>query len=188
MPELRDIFLEAMRGVAATVSIVASEHDGERLGLVATSVTSLSLEPLSLLVCINRNSESGAALLQEKIFSVNALSCSQIDVARRFTSGGERRRRFDIGRWQTSYGAPVLLGAQASFVCRRTRTLAYGTHDILVGELMMAKANPEAKPLIYLNGAYAACAPVPDRPQAGRAFVRRTVSLVRRLPGPSAHR
>jgi flavin reductase len=169
MSELRDVFLQAMRGVAATVSVVASERDGERIGLVATSVTSLSLEPVSLLVCVNRSSESGAALLRAEIFSVNALSCSQIDIARSFASGGERRRRFDTGHWETAYGAPVLLGAQASFVCRRTRALAYGTHDILVGELLLAKANAEAKPLIYLNGAYTACATELERPHLNRA-------------------
>lgn len=157
MSDLSSAFLSAMRGLAATVSIVASEDEAGRVGLIATSVTSLSLEPPSLLVCLNRSSRSSAALLKAEIFSVNALNCDQIDVARSFGSTADRLRRFETGRWDSGRGAPILLGAQASFICRRAQTIAYGTHDILVGELLLANPNAEAQPLVYLNGAYTAC-------------------------------
>jgi len=129
--------------------------------MIATSIMSLSLEPLSLIVCVNRTSRSGAAFLASDVFSANALRLEQIDVARSFGPDIEREGRFKTGRWRTSRGAPVLRGAQANFVCRRTQSIAYGTHDILVGDLLSAHANAAARPLVYLDGIYTACGPPP---------------------------
>src|SRR6476661_7362851 len=80
-------FREAMREVAAGVSIITAGRDAEWAGLTATSVTSLSLDPPTVLVCINRSASIVPFLERYWRFAINFLSAEQLPLAQRFAGG-----------------------------------------------------------------------------------------------------
>jgi flavin reductase len=151
--ELIAAFRSAMRHVAATVYAVTTGHGGDRYGILATAVSSLSLDPPSLLVCVNRSASLHAPLASAEIFCVNVLGLGNRDVAERFMLPREHDR-FGVGQWGEWHGVPVLETAQSSFVCRRVHCHDFGTHSIFIGELIAAKHRADARPLTYYDRHY----------------------------------
>ena len=94
-------FQEAMRQLPSGVCVVTHGTGGERTGLTATSVASLSSEPPALLVCLHRSSSSDPALTRLGAFAVNVLAADQREIAGRFASasGVNGEERFEEGRW-----------------------------------------------------------------------------------------
>ena len=81
-------FRAAMRRIAATVTIVTAD-DGERYhGMTATAVTSLSMEPPSLLVCINKKAFLHDILLRAGNFCINVLHQDQAELSAAFSGAG----------------------------------------------------------------------------------------------------
>src|SRR5687768_17314398 len=94
-------FREAMRRVASTVNVISICVDGQPLGITATAVSSLSMDPPSLLVCINRAAAVHASMADLANFRVNILHRDQEDIARMFADRREEERRFADG-WELS--------------------------------------------------------------------------------------
>ncbi|MEO6387247.1 MAG: flavin reductase family protein [Croceibacterium sp.] len=160
--ELLASFRSAMRHVAATVYAVTTGHGGDRYGILATAVSSLSFDPPSLLVCVNRSASLHAPLASAEVFCVNVLGIGNRDVAERFANGrGEDR--FSVGEWQELHGVPVLANAQSSFVCRRAHCHEFGTHSIFIGELIAANHREDAAPLTYYDQHYIDISEAPGR-------------------------
>lgn len=147
--ELLDAFRMAMRHVAATVYAVTTSYQGQRFGILATAVNSLSFDPPSLLACINRTASVHAPVLASEVFAVNVLGQGNRDVATRFTD--PTLDRFEGADWQDIGGVPVLADAQSSFVCRLAHAHVFGTHSIFVGELLAAHHRQDAAPLTYFD-------------------------------------
>ena len=151
-----DFFKQGMRRLAAGVCVVTTLDDGRRTGLVATSVTSFSADPPSLLVCVNRSSASHEAVSRSGIFCVNVLSHSDADFALLFSSAATREEAFASRSWrELETGAPVLADAVASFDCRIIKQEPFRSHTIFVGEIMdTLLPNREIEPLVYMGGSY----------------------------------
>jgi flavin reductase len=148
-------FRLGMRRLAAGVCLIATRHEGEPHGLLATSVTSLSAEPPSLLVCVNRSAQGHGPLHRSGIFSVNVLARHHRDLAESFASSSRRQERFRVGEWATGSGAPVLVDALTSFECRVDKAIDYGTHTIVIGIIDRVRfCEADAEPLIYFDGAF----------------------------------
>lgn len=160
--ELLDAFRSAMRHVAATVYAVTTGHGGGRYGILATAVSSLSFEPPSLLVCVNRSASLHGPLATAETFCVNVLGLGNRDVAERFMSG-RGDDRFAEGAWEESHGVPVLSSAQSSLICRRVHCHEFGTHSIFIGELIAAKHREDAAPLTYYDRQYIDISQAPPR-------------------------
>jgi flavin reductase len=161
--ELLDSFQSAMRHVAATVYAVTTGRVGERHGILATAVSSLSFDPPSLLVCINRAASLHEPLACAETFCVNVLGLGNRDVAEVFFhKRGEER--FAVGTWSQLHGVPVLDSAQSSFVCRTAHRHEFGTHTIFIGELLEAKHREDAAPLTYYDRHYIDISAAPERP------------------------
>jgi flavin reductase (DIM6/NTAB) family NADH-FMN oxidoreductase RutF len=160
--EILDAFRAAMRHVAATVYAVTTGCDGERYGIIATAVSSLSFDPPSLLVCINRMASLHDPIATADRFCINVLGLSNRDIADNFLKGGSGEERFAIGDWIEEEGVPVLANAQSSLVCKVAHRHAYGTHTIFIGELIAARHRDNAKPLTYYNGRYIDLSEAPD--------------------------
>ncbi len=160
--ELLDSFRMAMRHVAATVYAVTTRHDGGRFGILATAVSSLSFDPPSLLVCVNRQASLHAPLAHAQLFGVNVLGLGNRDVAEHFMHGGADR--FAVGDWEEWCGVPVLASAQSSFICRLAHAHEFGTHSIFIGELMGAHHRADAAPLTYYDRRYIDISEAPERP------------------------
>lgn len=156
--DLQHAFRMAMRRVAATVAIVSANHGAERHGTTATSVTSISMDPPSVLVCFNQSSRLHGFLHEQDRFCVNILHATNIDVAKIFSSkAGEER--FNSGDWRTdSEGLPFLADAQANLFCRKEHEVTYGSHTIFIGRVIQALTREDISPLLYSDGRYGAVA------------------------------
>ena len=159
---LLDTYRLAMRHVAATAYAVTTGHGGERFGIIATAVNSLSFDPPALLVCVNRAASLHGPLDSAERFCVNVLGVGNRAVADCFMKGrGEER--FAVGEWGEEHGVPVLGTAQSSLVCRVVQRQTFGTHTIFIGELIAARHRANAKPLTYYDGRYIDITEAPDQ-------------------------
>jgi flavin reductase len=160
--ELLDAYRNAMRHVAATVYAVTTRQGGRSYGILATAVSSLSFDPPSLLVCINRSASLHGPLVAEQHFCVNVLGLGNRDVAEHFMDPA-MPDRFAVGDWDTQSGVPVLSNAQSSFVCRVVDIHDFGTHSIIIGELVEARHRQDATPLTYFDRSYIDISEAPGR-------------------------
>src|SRR5689334_6673403 len=104
----------AMRRLAGGVAIISTLYEGRPLAMTATAVSSLSLEPPSLLVCINRGAGAFAALAEGARFCVNLLGRRQAELARLCGRPGEGEARFGVQGWmRDETGLPYLADGQA---------------------------------------------------------------------------
>src|SRR5512141_1144415 len=95
-------FREVISHFASGVTVVTAVHDGRAFGTTASAVTSLSLEPPMLLICMNRQSETGRAVAAAGHFAVNILGADQIELAKTFArKGGDKFAGVPVsaGRW-----------------------------------------------------------------------------------------
>ncbi len=150
--ELVQAFQESMRHVAATVYAVTTMDGGQRYGILATAVSSLSFDPPSLLVCVNRRASLHDPLERAERFCVNVLGLGNRDVAEHFMRPDADR--FAVGTWEQHAGVPVLGSAQSSLICRTVHRHEFGTHTIFIGELLTAKHRQDATPLTYFDRDY----------------------------------
>ncbi|MGO7133567.1 flavin reductase family protein [Rhizobium leguminosarum] len=166
MPELLSIpatvetsFRAAMRRCAATVTIITAQEGDTHYGVTATAVTSVSMEPPSIMVCLNRDAFLHDIMLRAPRFCVNVLRSSQTDLSRAFSGAVPRERRFEVGNWlYTDEGLPYLGDAQASIFCRKVAAVPYGTHTMFVGGVDDVSVYDAVEPLIYQNAGYCVAA------------------------------
>ncbi len=153
-PALSDGFRLAMRRVASTVNVISLCVGGEPMGITATAVSSISMDPPSLLICINRASAVHAPLGDVTHFRVNVLHRDQEPVARMFADRDQKALRFSAG-WNVDCARPPsLIDAQASMLCRRIDHHQFGTHSIFIGVVEEVDVREDVHPLVYLNGRY----------------------------------
>ena len=152
-PALVDDFKAAMRQLAATVTLVTTCEDGETHGMTATAVSSLSADPPSVLVCINRAARMHGPTERSRHFCLNLLAAGQDDLCASF-SVRKGADRFAVGEWRVGpHGLPYLVGAAATLFCRVDEALHYGTDTIFIGRLEQVSVDHTANPLVYLDGA-----------------------------------
>ena len=154
-------FRDAMRRLAATVTIISAGGSGRRQGMTATAVTSLSMDPPALLVCVNRAGALHTLLSETDRFCVNLLTSGQAALSDAFAAKLAPEERFLHGNWdEDADGTPMLADAQASIVCVKQDTVRYGTHSIFIGAVQRVRVSDDVSPLLYSNGGYGRCAPL----------------------------
>lgn len=153
--DLAHAFRAAMRRMAATVTIVSTEHRGVRHGMTATAVTSVSLEPPSLLVCINHEASIHEPLCQSGRFCISILAAGHDEHCHTFSGRKEGEARFDAGDWRSDDGVPYLADAQANLFCTVARRVSYGTHTVFVARVTHVRVDDRRTPLVYVDGALA---------------------------------
>lgn len=153
MPIESDLFRRVMGSFASGVTIVTTlDAQGEPRGFTASGVSSLSLEPRLLLVCVNRQSATLEAVEHSKSFVVNILADHQRDLAHLFAA--RQPAKFTGVPWQPgTTGAPILPGVLAHAECRLHSVQPGGDHVIILGEVVAAEAG-DAVPLLYFRGRY----------------------------------
>ena len=148
----------AMRRVASTVNVISIMVDGQPMGVTATAVSSISLDPPSLLVCINRAASLHAPMGGMSHFRLNVLHREQEQIACMFADRSQHALRFLSGWDLSSPGAPRLVDAQATLLCRKIDSHSFGTHSIFIGVVEEAAWRDEVDPLLYLDGRYGGAA------------------------------
>lgn len=150
-------FKQGMRRLGASVCIISTRRaDGARNGLTATAVCSLSADPPMLLACLNRASNSFAAVAEAGVFAVNVLSLHDAAVADHFAGTRPADEKFQAGDWGVAFtGAPILTTGLAAFDCEVERVVEAGTHGIILGAVRQVVLGEAGKaPLLYAGGAY----------------------------------
>lgn len=150
-----DSYRQIMRHQAGAVAIIAVGRAGERTGLTATAVCSLSDSPPMLLVCVNRTASAHDPIANTGAFSVNLLASTQQDVAGCFSgrTGLKGEARFHDPDWTTlATGAPILSSALASLDCKLVDRHEFATHTVFIGAIADGRVNTEAAPLLYFRG------------------------------------
>ncbi|OAV62439.1 flavin reductase family protein [Enteractinococcus helveticum] len=142
---LRDIRAE----LPAVVSIVTTaDNQGTPYGATVSSMVSLSLEPPLLLVCLESNSDTLAALEVGGGFVVNVASEEQQKTAFAFSKKGPEK--FETTNWVlNSSGLPKLVDSAIVFDCVVTSLIQEGDHTIVVGHISNLEQSNEPRPLIY---------------------------------------
>ena len=150
-----DLFRRVMGSFASGVTIVTTlDDDGQPRGFTASGMSSLSLDPRLLLVCVSTTSTTLAAIQARGAFVVNILTEAQRDLAQRFAARLEGKFAGIAWRPGTT-GTPVLNDALAHAECRVYRIYEGGDHIIILGEVVAAAAG-DAVPLLYFRGRYGA--------------------------------
>jgi flavin reductase (DIM6/NTAB) family NADH-FMN oxidoreductase RutF len=157
LTELRHEFVDAMSRVASSVAIASTDGPAGRFALTVSAVTSVTADPPTLLVCINRKNPIEAALREHGLFLITMLRADQQQVAQVFAGRPERGEPYDFSaaRWDASpNGMPLLSGAVAWFDCRLFATHWVGTHTIFIGRVEHAGSSP-GMPLVYGRRSFA---------------------------------
>lgn len=154
-----------MRRVAQGVHVISARTaEGSRAAMTASAVTSVSMDPPSLLVCVNQAASIYAPLAQRRPFCVNALALGMEAIANLCAGAVDGEARFAEGGWRDwdEGGVPLLTGCEANFLCQPVSGLEYGTHFVCVANVLGVVLGVESSgPLVYAGGAY--CGLVPSR-------------------------
>lgn len=172
-----DEFRNVIGSFASGVTVVTTRDGETAFGSTASAVSSLSLEPPMLLVCLNRTSSTREAITRAGRFAVNILGEDHADLADRFAT--KHPEKFVGVATRDGLGAVPLLGdALATLECMVTEEVAAATHSVFLGEVERASGGVGA-PLAYFRGQFGRLELDPDT-TAVRAL--RTLVLNRDVP------
>jgi len=152
-------FRGAMRHLAGGVSVITAGRGTDITGMTVTSVSSLSVDPPTLIVSINRESSSWSLLKTHAVFGVNILTADQFDVAERFSGkdGLKGAARFAGAQWTSLVsGVPLLAGALAAIDCEVEDIVERHSHAIVIGRVLDMQLSPRGAALAYWQGQYVA--------------------------------
>lgn len=159
-PVTSQAFRDVIGRFATGVTVVTSRDDGGDHGMTASAVSSLSLDPPMLLVCINQRSRTGDAIRVSGRFTVNVLAEHQAATAQRFaTQAGDRFA--DVPTTRGPAGTLLLDGCLAHIDCHVEDAVAAATHHIIIGRVERVAARDGA-PLAYFRGQFGQLHPARD--------------------------
>lgn len=144
-----------LRSLAKAVVVITTQQEGDRYAMTATAVSELSMEPPSMLICVNRSASMYGVLASGADFCINILGAEQLDIAACCSGKMRGEARFTEGDWRRSaVGAPYLADAQAAIVCRQRAQLEYGSHGVFIGDVVHVTSRTPCDPLVYIDGRY----------------------------------
>ncbi len=144
-----------MARLGAAVNVITSDGPAGRCGFTASSVCSVTDDPPTLLVCLNRTSRNNARFKANAVLCVNVLTARHEALSAAFSGPLEAEERFAAARWTAaSTGAPVLDDAGVAFDCRIAQVTEIGTHSVFFCEVEAIRTGPVEEALIYLGRAY----------------------------------
>jgi len=143
-------YIAAVTQHVSSVCVITTACEGERFGLTATAVASVSATPARLLVCVNKSGLSHEKILRSGRFCVNVLTERQDRVALAFAGMADITDKFALGEWmELKSGAPALIGAAACFDCRLASICDQSTHSVLFGDVIATRHLAGEDALLY---------------------------------------
>jgi flavin reductase (DIM6/NTAB) family NADH-FMN oxidoreductase RutF len=152
-------FRGAMRQLVGGVAVITVGQGANVTGMTVTSVSSLSVDPPSLIVSVNRAASSWPRLKRYGFFGVNVLSADQIEIAERFAGKGGLKgaERFERSQWVAhASGAPLLAGALAAIDCEIEDIVERYSHGIVIARVRHLQVALQGSALAYWRGKYVA--------------------------------
>lgn len=167
-PDLAQVTLvqamkNGMRRLVSGVSVVtARDGNGRGYAMTVSSVTSVSDEPPSLLVCINKNTQIAPVLQLGQSMAINVLSQKHQDISILCSTGEQNEARLKSAHWDVESGdSPFLKDAEVVFECVVDQVMPYGTHNIVVAKIVSVQVSKQdVDALVYANGVYQKVLPV----------------------------
>lgn len=159
MSATQDDFRRSMALFATGVTVITVDYEGEVQGMTANAFTSVSLDPMLVLVCVDQKARTHAHLHAKKRFGINVLSEGQRKIAEHYArpdreparAEEEAGARFD----RTDHGTPVLQGALAYLECRLQTAQDAGDHTIFIAEVEEIVVRG-GTPLLFFESGYRA--------------------------------
>ncbi len=152
-----DTYRSLIGRFATGVTVVTTNVGGRLHGMTANAVCSLSLDPLQLLVCVDRESNCYVQMQRAEAFGINILAADQEDISNRFarttepTDGSLLGVDYRLG----SLGEPLIENALVHLECRIAERICGGDHIIVIGDVVAGGQVREAEPLLFYGGRYA---------------------------------
>lgn len=154
----RQVYRDAMARLGAAVSVITTMGPAGAAGFTASAVCSVTDDPPTLLVCMNRDSRLNETFKANRVLCVNTLAAAQEPLSSLFaglTGVEDMPTRFAAAEWTALVtGSPVLAGAVVSFDCRIAQITEVGTHSVFFCEVEALQAGSEHEGLIYFGRAY----------------------------------
>jgi flavin reductase (DIM6/NTAB) family NADH-FMN oxidoreductase RutF len=154
---LKQLYRDGMARFAAAVNIVTTSGPAGTAGFTASAVCSVTDDPPTVVVCLNRASQMHTLFQENGVFCVSTLASDQRELAEMFSRrmGVPMSDRFALPHWEKLHtGAPAVRDALACFDCRITLVQEIGTHFVLFGEVQEIRVSDRASALLYVNRAY----------------------------------
>ena len=152
--DLTKNFLTTMRGVTSTVTVISACSIQERHAMTATSVTSLSLNPPSMLVCVNKEASIHKILDKGSSFCINILSNSQKQLAEICSNSDEGESRFQNNSWKKEDNFIFNEDSRSNILCECINTIDHTSHTIYLGKVIKVFNDESKKSLLYGAGNY----------------------------------
>ena len=150
----KEQFLNAMRFLASSVSVVsAKDSNGKLYAMTASSVTSLTLDPPAILVCVNKGASIHDVLTPGSDLCINILSNDQQDISNLCSSKDSESQRFANDHWNTEE-TPFLKDAQSNIFSQVDEVISYNSHSIVIAKVLHAQSADLFDGLIYADGGY----------------------------------
>jgi len=146
-----------MAQLGSAVNVITTDGPNGRAGFTATAVCSVTDQPPTLLVCMNKSSFAHPFFVNNGVLCVNSLAADQEAVSGLFANREmSLEQRFAGIRWDTlTTGAPVIDGARVNFDCMITGSHEVGSHTVFICEVVNVRESDEAKGgLVYFNRGY----------------------------------
>ncbi|MCR8549228.1 flavin reductase family protein [Salipiger sp. P9] len=160
LPGTAETFRTLWRGFGSGVTLIATETGGETFAMVATAAISVSMEPPSLLISVNRSASAYDALCARGAFSLGILDGESAGVGMAIARA-PTAERCAHGTWRKLDGAgapvdglPWLAETQATFFCATDTTVDYGTHRLFIARVLCATGKLGDDPLLYCGGRF----------------------------------
>jgi flavin reductase (DIM6/NTAB) family NADH-FMN oxidoreductase RutF len=153
-PVDRRLHREAIAHFATGVTVITTLRDGRPAGMTASAVSSLSLDPVLLLVCVSNSISTHEAIEGSGRFVVNVLGEGDHELARRFAD--PRVDKFAGVALKLGFELPVLEASIAHFICDVRERFPGGDHSIFTGEVKECGFIPGRRPLLYYRSSFGA--------------------------------
>lgn len=147
-------YRNAMGAFPTGVAVVTAVGEHGPAGLTTNAITSVSLDPILLLVCFDNSSRTLPVVQEAGRFAVNLLASDQEPLAQVFASKQLAHEKFEAVTHTVEHGVPVLDGALAWFVCDVDAHHAGGDHTITIGHVTALHHEPGMQPLRYERGMF----------------------------------
>lgn len=148
-----DGFRSAMASLPTGVTIVTAMGDEGPAGATANAVTSLSIEPMLMLACLDRGSRTLLAVQAANRFGVSVLHAGQEGIARGFATKVPVAEKWSGVPWSERGGVPAIDDAVIFVACELRDVIAGGDHVIVTGEVTDLETAP-GDPLVFHGGDY----------------------------------
>lgn len=158
-PDRLTAFKDAFRTHPAGIALITAQTPEGAVGLTASSVASVGLDPTALAFSVTRATGSAGGLLEADSYVVHLLDLPQLAIAREFAVSGGERFSDSQGWSRLPTGEPHLAAARAALRCQTLTSLPVGASTLVLAEVLEVFVGPTNEPLVYRDRTFHAVGP-----------------------------